>query len=74
MSMRVMTSRTRKPRLSLQVEDEDREAISALLAHFPGATESYVVRAAMRVGLAAIAKDKALVTTPTPKIAPPKRS
>ena len=74
MNMLVMTSQNRKPRLSLQVEEADREAISALLAHFPGATESFLVRAALRVGLGMIAKDKALVGSPTPKIAAPKRA
>lgn len=74
MNMLVMTSRTRKPRISLQVEEEDREAIAALLTHFPGATESFIVRAALRIGLGQIAKDKALIAVQTPKIAAAKRA
>jgi uncharacterized protein (DUF1778 family) len=73
MNMWAMADRNRGPRLSLQVEQEDREAIAALRAHFPGSTESFIIRAAIRVGLAAIAEDRTKVEAKPPKIPPPKR-
>jgi hypothetical protein len=62
--------RIRKPRLSFQIEPLDRKAIDAALEHFPGVSPSFLLRAALRVGLAAVVKDRALIATPVVTIPP----
>lgn len=65
-------SPSRKPRLSFQVEPEDREALDALLPLIPGVknmSESDVLRAVFRLGLRAVAAEPRsvmTVDTPTP--------
>lgn len=68
-----MATRIRKPRLSMQIDPLDRAAIDAAVAHFPGVSESFLLRAAIRIGLLAIVEDRAKIATPSVKIPAPKR-
>lgn len=65
----------RKPRLSFQVEPLDVQAIKAVAEQFPGVSESFLLRAAIRVGLQEIVKDRALLAIEpvSPKAFKPKR-
>lgn len=66
----------KKPRLSVQVEPEDKAAITAVAKKAPWASPSDVVRTALRVGLAVLAKDQSPLGTPPAQVEPdpePKR-
>jgi hypothetical protein len=63
-TMGSMPARDRKPRMTVQLEPSDRTAIDTLLRRFPGATESFLVRAALRIGLRTISKDAASIAAP----------
>lgn len=71
---------TREHQFSLRVTNEDRALIDEVAALIPAASTSQVLRAALRLGLAALRADPAKVlTTPPPAVegpppAPPARS
>lgn len=57
------TRKRRKPRLSFQVEPLDAQAVKAVAEQFPGVSESFLLRAAIRIGLKAIVADRGLLAT-----------
>lgn len=65
-----VSPKERKPRLSFQVDPEDKEAIDQLMRHLPNHGQSQVLRSALRLGLAEIVKDQLLIGTIRPPTIP----
>lgn len=58
------TPARKKPRITLQVEVEDKATIVAAVARWKWTTEADILRTALRVGLRALAQDPAPLGTP----------
>ncbi len=66
-----MTDEALPQRLALRLSEADHAALAAVAARFPGLKAAVVARAAFRAGLAALARDPALIGAPAPVLAAP---
>lgn len=57
-------AKSKKPKLTVHIDPEDDALLKDVNGHFPGVAEAFLVRAALRVALPLIYKDRSLLKTP----------
>lgn len=63
-------AQSKKPKLGSHIEEEDLALLKAVSRRFPGVSEAFLVRAAIRVGLSVIVRDREKLSVPPLELLP----